>query len=72
MIFGPRRTVRLTPSELNELRRANAKVGLVVNEITTVDELLAATVSGLDPALQEDLLAFLDGDADEVSSPKGP
>jgi hypothetical protein len=69
MIFGPRATVRLTDSELNELRQANARVGRVVHRIATQEELLTATIDALDPSLQADLLAFLDA---EPSGPARP
>jgi hypothetical protein len=60
MIFNTDGSVRLTPAELNGLRRANAKNGVALNDVRTRDELLAATLDGLPPEIQADLLAFLD------------
>jgi hypothetical protein len=60
MIFTPNDTVRLTPSELNTLRQVSAKNGRVVNGIRTRQELLIATLDGLSPELQFDLLEFLE------------
>jgi hypothetical protein len=59
MIFVADRSVRLTGPELNLLRQAAAKNGLVVNHIRTRDELLQATLDGLSPKTQDDLLEFL-------------
>ncbi|MFL6600749.1 MAG: hypothetical protein ACJ8R9_05405 [Steroidobacteraceae bacterium] len=59
MIFAPNQSVRLTKGELNLLRQAAAKNGIVVNHIRTRDELLQATIDGLPPKTQDDLLEFL-------------
>ncbi len=60
MIFGSRGSVRLTPDELNRLRRANALNGFAVNTVRTHDELLEATLGALKPGMQADLLEFLE------------
>ena len=59
MIFAPDQSIRLTGGELNLLRQAAAKNGHVVNHIRTRDELLQATLDGLSPETQDDLLQFL-------------
>jgi hypothetical protein len=60
MIFGTDNSVRLTPSELNRLRRDAAQQGVVVHAVRTRDELLAATLDCLPIERQTDLLAFLE------------
>lgn len=60
MIFEDDSRVRLTRSELNALRRANAKNGLTLGKVVTARELLEAVVNGLPQERAEDLLAFLD------------
>jgi hypothetical protein len=60
MIFVSNDAVRLTQSELNTLRRENAKNGLAVNVVRTRQELLKSALNGLSPELQSDMLAFLE------------
>lgn len=60
MIFEDESSIRLTRSELNSLRRANAKNGRTIGEVDTARGLLEAVVSGLPQERAEELLAFLD------------
>lgn len=60
MIFERNGRVRLTPSELNRLRKLNARNGEAVNNIKTCDELLAATLGGLSSELAADIFEFLE------------
>jgi hypothetical protein len=59
MFFLSNGHIRLTASELNGIRSANARQGHVVDQIRTRDELLAAVIDGLSPELVVDLLAFM-------------
>jgi len=69
MIFAPDQSVRLTGGELNLLRQAAAKNGIVVNHICTRDELLQATLDGLSPETQDGLLQFLKASEADGSGP---
>jgi hypothetical protein len=60
MIFLDDEMVRLTASELNELRQTNAKNGFSVNRVTSRDDLWAAILGGLNPELQNDLMEFFE------------
>ena len=60
MIKDSKNRVRLTPTELNTLRTANAFNGNVVHEVKTTDELLTASVGAQRPEIQDDLLEFLE------------
>src|SRR5713226_3884241 len=59
MFFLSNGHVRLTASELDGIRSANARQGRVVGHIRTRDELLAAIIGGLSPELVVDLLEFM-------------
>jgi hypothetical protein len=59
MFFLPNGRIRLTASELNGIRSANARQGQVVDQIRTRDEVLAAVIGGLSPELVVDLLQFI-------------
>lgn len=67
MIFGSHGSVRLTASELNRLRRANAMNGFAVNTVRTRDQLLEATLGALTPEIQADLLEFLETGASTLT-----
>lgn len=60
MIFEDDSRIRLTRSELNSLRRANAKNGRAIGKVDTARDLLDAVVNGLPQERAEELLAFLD------------
>lgn len=60
MLFVTPARVRLTPGELNGLRRAAARNGVAVNRVETPAELLQATLDALPPERQADLLKFLE------------
>lgn len=60
MFFVTPTRVRLTPYELNGLRRAAAQNGVAVNRVETPAELLQATLDALPPERQVDLLQFLE------------
>jgi hypothetical protein len=60
MILEPGGRVRLTPRELDLIRRSAALNGKTVTTIATLDELLAAVVEGLQPSMAADLLRFLE------------
>ena len=59
MFFLSNDRIRLTASELNDIRSANARQGQVVDQIRTRGELLAAVIGGLSPELVVDLLQFM-------------
>ncbi len=59
MFFLSNGHIRLTASELNGIRSANARQGRVVGHIRTRDKLLAAIIGGLSPELVVDLLEFM-------------
>jgi hypothetical protein len=59
MLFLANGRIRLTATELNGIRSANARQGHVVDQIRTRDELLAAVIDGLSPELVADLLALM-------------
>jgi uncharacterized protein DUF4880 len=68
MILEESGCVRLTPREFDLIRQRAALNGKTVNAITTVDELLAAVIEGLQPSMAADLLRFLERrGADQVS-----
>lgn len=60
MIIGNDGRVRLTPSELNRLRRHAAKNGFVVETIGTLGEYLEASILGLTDDRVRDMLEFID------------
>lgn len=60
MFFVSRERVRLTTSELNHLRQAAGRNGHAVNRIDSPGDLLQATLDGLAPERQADLLEFLE------------
>jgi Domain of unknown function (DUF4880) len=60
MILEKGGRVRLTPREFDLIRQSAALNGKTVNAITTLDELLAAVVDGLQPSMAADLLEFLE------------
>lgn len=71
MIFADHNTVRLTATELNDLRQANAKNGFAVNRIVTRDDLLEAVLGGLSLELQNDLMDFLETGNSPLTSGSG-
>ena len=61
MLVDPKTgAVKLTASELNELRQAAARNGHVVNRVSNTTEFLEAAVEGLTPSLVQDLLDYLE------------
>ena len=60
MFFVSRTHVRLTPAELNSLRQAAARNGHAINHVDSPGDLLRATLDGLAPERQADLLEFLE------------
>lgn len=62
MLFESRTRVRLTPAELNRLRRGAARNGVALNRVETPAQLLQATLDALSPEHQSDLLRFLESD----------
>lgn len=60
MIKDSNNRVRLTTSELNALRTANAKNGNVVNDVKTTDDLITAAVGAQRQEIQDDLMEFLE------------
>jgi hypothetical protein len=60
MIKDSKNRVRLTPTELNGLRSANARNGNTVNAVETIEELLTAAIGAQRPEIQDDLLEFLE------------
>ena len=60
MLFVSPTDVRLTPAELNRLRQAAARNGHVIHRIDRPADLLQATLDGLAPDRQADLLEFLE------------
>lgn len=62
MLFESRTRVRLTPAELNRLRRGAARNGVSLNRVETPAQLLQATLDALSPEHQSDLLRFLESD----------
>lgn len=60
MFFVSPAHVRLTAAELNHLRQAAARNGHAVNHIDSPGDLLQATLDGLAPERQADLLEFLE------------
>lgn len=67
MLFVTPARVRLTPGELNGLRRAAARNGVAVNRVETPAELLQATLDALPPERQTDLLHFLEAGASPLT-----
>jgi hypothetical protein len=59
MFFLSNDRIRLTASELNAIRSANARQGRVVDQIRARDEVLAAVIGGLPPVLVVELLEFM-------------
>ena len=64
MIFISPTRVRLTRSEKDYLRLAAARNGVAVTQIETPAQLLDAVLAGLSPDRQQDLLSYLEHDAD--------
>ncbi len=52
--------IKLTKSELNMLRQYAARNGHAVNQINTLEALFSASIAALSPALQEDMLEFME------------
>ena len=59
MLFD-RHGVRLTRSELNQLRQANARAGNALNHVRSREELIDAIIHGLPESTQRDLHTFLE------------
>jgi hypothetical protein len=60
MIRDSKGNVRLTKSELNKLRRENAKNGEVLGIVKTDQDLLAAALNGLPNEIINDMLEFFE------------
>jgi len=60
MIRDRNGNIRLTKSERNKLRQANAKNGEVLGNIKTDQDLLAAAINGLPNEIINDMLEFFE------------
>lgn len=74
MIFVDDEQVRLTPEELNHLRREAARKGDVVGDVTTSEELRDAIAAALPDEALASFEAFLlkRGDAEPPGPPPSP
>ena len=60
MIRDSKGKIRLTKSEINTLRKENAKHGVVLGDIKTDEDLLAAAINGLPDEIVNDMLEFFE------------
>ena len=64
--------IRLTKTELNALRRDNARNGEAVNDVTDTSDYLNASIGALDPEVQADMLEFLETGSSPLTRGRKP